>query len=228
MRMFPAWVAAAGLLFASGALARIPLMSAADTPRLVLMGASYTADWGVPVLPGHEVLNRGRGGDETHQMLARFDAEVLAARPSVVLIWGHINNSHRAGDQPFSAVRARVQSDYREMVARARRQGASVVLATEVTMSEQTGLRNKLGALIGSLRGKEGYRERINRQVREINTWLREFARAEGLPLLDFERAFDDGDGHRRAEFTSEDGSHISAAGYAVLTRELTAMFKPG
>jgi lysophospholipase L1-like esterase len=207
----------------------LPASHAAQTPPVsmepvfVITGASYAADWKTPPLPGYDVINRGRNGDVTQQMLARFDAEVLAAKPQLVLIWGHINNHHRAGDEPFSTVKQRIQADYREMVARARRQGAAVVLATEVTLSKQAGFGNGVARLLGSLRGKEGYRERINRQVRELNVWLRTFATAENLPLLDFERVFDDGNGYRRGDYTSEDGSHISAAGYLALSRELAA-----
>ena len=52
-----------------------------------------------------------------------------------------------------------------------------------------------------------------------INDWLRNYARTHQLELLDFEKALDDGDGFRKDEYTSEDGSHVSDAGYAVLTR---------
>src|SRR5262245_59940391 len=74
-----------------------PAVSAASPPvSLVIVGASYAADWKQPHLPGYLVTNRGVGGEETQQVLARFDRDVLALRPGAVIIWGSINNIHRA------------------------------------------------------------------------------------------------------------------------------------
>ena len=36
--------------------------------------------------------------------------------------------------------------------------------------------------------------------------------------MLDIEKLFDDGEGFRKTEYTADDGSHISADGYAALT----------
>ena len=83
------------------------LSMAADEPLLVITGASYAADWKSPQLPGYTVVNKGKGGDETKQVLARFDADVLALKPAAVLIWGHINNYHRAPGGDLEAAKSR-------------------------------------------------------------------------------------------------------------------------
>ena len=62
-----------------------------DTPAssrsLVILGASYAYGWGTPALPGYDrVINRGVGGEETGDMLKRFAADVVAAKPDAVLI----------------------------------------------------------------------------------------------------------------------------------------------
>jgi len=192
---------------------------AADKPLLVITGASYAADWKVPELSGYTVVNKGRGGDETKQVLARFDADVLALKPAAVLIWGHINNYHRAPGGDLEAAKKAAWNDQLEMIRRARSQGVTVILATEVTLSEAIGFGNRLAAMIGSIRGKEGYSARINKPVRAVNGWMRDFAQKEGLRVLDVEKLFDDGDGFRKTEYTTDDGTHISAEGYAALTR---------
>jgi lysophospholipase L1-like esterase len=192
--------------------------NANNPPVLVIFGASYAADWKQPALPGYTVVNRGKGGDATDQMLARFDRDVVAAQPHSVLIWGHINNLHRAPADGLPAAQERIKSDYREMVARARRAGITPILATEVTLSEAIGLRNRLAAMVGKLRGKSGYAAKINAPVRAVNDWMREFARQEKLQLLDIEKLFDDGEGYRKTEYTRDDGTHISEEGYADLT----------
>jgi lysophospholipase L1-like esterase len=185
---------------------------------MVVTGASYAASWKDPDIGGYRIVNRGVGGEETHQVLVRFDRDVLAQKPAVALIWGHINNIHRAPPGEMARVKDGIRRDYLEMVRRARANGIEPVLATEVTLSEPPGLVNRAVALINQLRGKVSYGAAVNGHVRDINAWLRDYARQEGIRLLDFEKALDDGNGFRRIEYTSGDGTHISPEGYAVLT----------
>jgi lysophospholipase L1-like esterase len=211
---------AMGLLLLFALLFRGSAVNAANSQvSLVIVGASYAADWKQPNLPGYVVTNRGVGGEETHQILARFDRDVLALSPGAVLIWGNINNIHRAPAGGMQAAKDRAVANTREMVARARSQGLTVLLATEVTMSEPPGFTNWLVRTINSVRGKQDYVAMVNGHVRDVNEALRTLAREQGLKLLDFEKVFDDGKGFRRDEYTREDGSHISAAGYSALTR---------
>jgi len=194
MRKFAAVLLLSGVMFMNET-------SGAEPPvKMVILGASYAGGWHV-ALREYEVLNRGVGGEETSQMLARFDRDVLAQRPAVVLIWGHINNIHRAPRNDIAAAVERAKGDYRAMVQRAREHDIRVILATEVTLTEAVGFGNRLAAFVGSLRGKQGYSAYVNGHVRTLNAWLREFARAEKLQLLDFESVFDDGDGFRKREF---------------------------
>jgi lysophospholipase L1-like esterase len=200
------------------------LSMANNQPLLVIMGASYASDWKTPQLSGYTVVNKGKGGDDTSQVLARFDSEVLALKPAAVLIWGHINNYHRAGGDMESA-KKKAWNDQLEMIRRARAQGVTVILGTEVTLSEAVGFVDRVAAFVGNLRGKEGYSARINKPVRTVNTWLRDYAHKEGIRVLDIEKLFDDGEGFRKTEYTTDDGSHITAEGYAELTRHAQAEF---
>lgn len=189
-----------------------------STAIMVLAGASYVGGWKEPELPGYKVVNRGAGGEETHQVLARFDRDVIAAKPAAVMIWGHINNVHRAPPGGIEATKEKAKADYREMVRLARANGIEVILATEVTLSEAVGLANRVVAFINNLRGKQSYNAWVNEHVRDLNAWLRTYAREQGLQLWDFEQVFDDGEGFRKLEYSSDDGTHISPAGYAALT----------
>jgi lysophospholipase L1-like esterase len=194
--------------------------AAADTAEatLVLIGASYVADWKPFDLPPYKVINKGIGGQTTSDVLRRFSVDVLALEPDVVLIWGHINNVHRGDRTAMNAVRKQAIDDYRSMVEQARTNGIRVVLATEVTLSESTGWLDHIAALIGRLRGKQGYAAWVNEHVRAVNAWMREYAAAEGIVLLDFERLVDDGRGFRKGEYTTADGTHISPECYRLLT----------
>lgn len=186
---------------------------------LVITGASYAADWKEPKLGSYQVLNRGAGGEETHQVRARLERDVLSAKPSAVLIWGHINNVHRAPQGGIEGAKTKAIEDYRAMVEQVRGAGAQVYLATEVTLTDSLSWRDRIVNAINKLRGKQSYASWVNQQVREVNAWLRTYAAEQNIKLLDFEKTVDDGDGFRKAEYTSPDGTHISEAGYAALTK---------
>ena len=206
------------LAFVFCAVAGQDVSAAPGDPVLAIAGASYAKSWGRPKLPGYEVVNTGKGGDETQQVLARFD-EVLAAKPKTVILWGHINNIHRAPAGQMEAAKERAKANFRELIDRAPSNGIVVIVGTEVTLSEAVGFMNRLAAFVGGLRGKEGYAAKINKEVRAVNEWLRGYARQNNLQVLDFEKVFDDGDGFRKTEFTDDDGTHITKEGYAALTQ---------
>jgi lysophospholipase L1-like esterase len=195
-----------------------PAMNA-PAPLLLITGASYAAEWKEPVLPGYRTVNRAVGGQETSAVLARFRDDLAATRPAVVLIWGHVNNIFRAPDGGVDAARRRADSDIRAMVAEARAQNIRVILATEVTMGPPTKWSDRFSTFVNEIRGKETYRGWVNRNVRDVNTAIRTHASEAGLPVFDFERALDGGEGYRREEYTREDGSHLTPAAYAELTR---------
>ncbi len=102
---------------------------------------------------------------------------------------------------------------YRESLRRWVKQiqaaGARVVLATVVPVTRTRAARDV---------GKQ-------ESLVEYNRWIRDFARQEGIALLDLESALRAGDGdfYLRDDFTSGDGSHLNAAAYAVLDKTLRA-----
>lgn len=197
--------------------------TAAKPSSVVILGASYAKGWGTPALPGFErVINRGVGGEETGDMRKRFAADVAAAKPDAVLIWGHVNNITRAAPDKVEAAKTAAKADYDEMLRQARAAGIRVILATEVPWTEESGILATVYGWIASLRGKTSYAVRTSAHVEEVNEHVRALARREGLQLLDFGRTFANEDGTRKQEYAAEDGSHISAAGYKALTEYAT------
>lgn len=196
------------------------------TNRLVILGASYAGSWGTPPLPGYAVVNRGVGGEQTGGMRARFQKDVTAAQPKTVLIWGHINNITQTGfgdAAKLAAVKKAAQDDYLWMLQQARAAGIEVILATEIPLAEPTGFVNGAVAFINGLRGKQTYATQVNREVRELNAFVRQLAAREKLVLLDFEKVFAPEGGARKPEFAQEDRSHVTPAGYQALTRYAVA-----
>lgn len=198
-----------------------PTMPQTNTPvpTLVIIGASYAGEWGQPQLSGFEVLNKGVGGEESSSVRARFERDALTPVPHTVLIWGHYNDVVRAPAQRRGEVAQRVRENYRAMVEQARKAGAKVVLVTEITIPIADTWTERAKAQVASLMGKVDYRRSTNTIISAINAWLREYAAQQGIPLLDFERALQSGNGTRRVEYARTDNSHVSVAGYEVLTR---------
>ena len=186
-------------------------------PPLVVLGASYAGGWKVSDIGGVPVINAGVSGEQSFEMLARFDQDVVNAKPRAVVLWGFINDVFRAQD--MHATLARIRESYTEMVARARRHGIEPILATEVTVRGSDAWSDTAKSWIGWVLGKESNADRIKRHVMAINVWLRELAGREGLLLLDIHAQLADRTGARRREFIAPDGSHITAAGYEAVTR---------
>ena len=187
-----------------------------ESRPVVMLGASYAANWKLTNLDGIPIVNAGVAGQQSFEMLARFDAEVAAARPRAVVLWGFINDIFRASDTTQSL--ARMRESYVEMTTRARAQDIEPIVATEVTIRPPKTFVEAVTAIVGPFLGKQSYQDRINGHVIEGNRWLRELAQREGVLVLDFQNTLAGTDGRRRREFATDDGSHISPEGYEALT----------
>ena len=94
---------------------------------IVVLGASYAAGWKVADIGGVPVQNAGVTGQQSFEMLARFDRDVAAVRPRAVVLWGFINDIFRADD--VDRALTRVRESYTEMIKRARAEQIEPVLA---------------------------------------------------------------------------------------------------
>ena len=185
---------------------------------LVLLGASYAADWQLLSIAGRPVINVGVAGEDTAAMLARFSRDVVRVAPRAVLLWGFINDIFRAqGD--MNTVLANVRTHYTELIALARASGIEPILATEVTGRPPFRTWSESFAnLVGTALGRRAYRDGVNDHVATMNRWLVDTAAREGLLLLDFQAALAEPSGRRHKPFSQPDGSHTTTAGYAALT----------
>jgi lysophospholipase L1-like esterase len=186
--------------------------------NVVVIGASYAGGWRIDSIGGLPVVIKGVDGQESHEMLARFADDVVAAGPRYVVIWGFINDVFRTDLEQAEARLERSREDYRRMTELAREAGIRPVLVTEITMAKSPGLVNAFRYWFDGLRGKRSYGERVNRHVMAMNAWIREFGAANDIPVLDFEAVLADSDGWRRPAFATEDGSHVTDEAYAALS----------
>jgi lysophospholipase L1-like esterase len=207
-----------GLLACSISLAQ----SAMNKP-IVIIGASYAAEWETPKLPGYTVTNKGIGGQESSDLRARFERDVIALKPNTVMIWGHYNDIVRASADKMAAAKQKAQDNYRWMTEQARAAGIEVILVTEITIPIPDTLKENAMAWVAGLLGKQDYRSQKNEQIKAVNAWLRDYARSQNIKLIDLETALDSGNGTRKVEYAREDNSHVSPAGYQAITRYVAA-----
>ena len=184
---------------------------------IVILGASYAAGWNPAASNGLRFINKGEGGQQSFEMLDRFDRDVLNNKPQAVILWGYINDIFRSDRESIEAAKSRARECFLEMIRKALANGVEPILATEVTIRPKAGIKETLGGLIGRVLGKEGYQSYVNKHVMELNAWLRTEAQARNLQLLDFESVLAAADGTRLKKFAKDDGSHIPPAGYAAL-----------
>ena len=92
-----------------------------ESRPVVILGASYAASWTLANLGGIPIVNAGVPGQQSFEMLARFESDVVAARPRAVVLWGFINDIFRANDTTQSLARVRESYARNDRSVRARR-----------------------------------------------------------------------------------------------------------
>jgi len=149
---------------------------------------SQYAYWLMKAHPDWEVLNRGVNGERTDQIRARFDRDVVEARPAAVVIVAGVNDIYQG--RPARDVTGNLSWMY----DRAARAGIRVVAGTILPYDSATADQNA--------------------RMHEVNRWIRETSdKDRRIAFVDTRAAVagaDDGD--RLIE--SPDGLHPSAAGY--------------
>jgi len=193
---------------------------------LVIHGASYAGGWPLKQVGSMPVVNTGVSGQQSFEMLERFERDVVSKRPRAVIVWGFINDVFRTAPDNMEAALGRVRDSYTRMVAIARANGIEPILATEVTVRPVDTWSEMVMGPIGRLLGKESNTDRINKHVLATNRWLMDYARREGLLLIDLHGTLSEANGQRRKEFALEDGSHIPPAGYTAITAYVTPILE--
>jgi lysophospholipase L1-like esterase len=168
---------------------------------VVFFGDSITEGWGADgsstFFPGKGYINRGISGQTTAQMLVRFSQDVLALRPSVVVILAGTNDI--AGNTG-PATQAMIEDNLQAMLDLAKAHGIAVVLASVLPVSEYPWMPGITPAP----------------KVRALNAALKRHADARGLVYLDYYAAMANRAGGLDAQLAT-DGVHPTAKGYALM-----------
>lgn len=138
--------------------------------------------------PGWTVLNRGVNGERTDQIAARFDRDVIASHPQVVVIIGGVNDVY---------------------------QGRSVESVTEQLHAMYAQARAaKIPVIAGSIVPFNTASPEQNQRMHQINEWIKaEASRDDNISFVDT-RAAAAIPGNIDRLASSPDGLHPSVAGY--------------
>ncbi|GGC10288.1 hypothetical protein GCM10011494_31180 [Novosphingobium endophyticum] len=167
--------------------------------RVVFIGDSITDLWDLAkYFPGKPYVNRGIGSQVTAQMLVRFEQDVVALKPSAVVILGGVNDI-----TGFLQVESEdgIVSNIEAMADIADRHGIHVVLCSILPVTNT----RAAGHVV---------EERKPTALRRINAQLRTLADTRGYGFADYAPALADSNGLMQADLT-RDGLHPLPAGYA-------------
>lgn len=165
--------------------------------RVVFLGDDITERWEGPFFPGKPYINRGIERQTTPQMLVRFQQDVVALHPKVVVIGGGSND---LAGLTGPATEVTIGQNLISMIQIAKANNIRVVLASVTPVCDcythQTGRRPQ-GKIIG------------------LNGSIKRLAAGSGAVYLDYYSALANGRDFKK-QLTS-DGLHPNEAGYRVM-----------
>ena len=176
--------------------------------RVVFMGNSITEGWSPlfgSLFPGKPYIGRGISGQTTPQMLIRFRQDVVALKPSIVVILAGTNDI--AGNTGPSTL-GMIEDNIASMTEIALSNGIDVLLCSVLPVYDYP--------------WKKGLQPAS--KIDTLNAWLRDYAsharnsdRNAAAAYVDFHSAMKDDRDGLRAELT-RDGVHPNEAGYRVMS----------
>ncbi len=170
--------------------------------RVVFLGDSITDRWNLAAsFPGKPYVNRGIGSQVTAQMLLRFHQDVIALKPSAVVILAGINDVQGFLQQETAE---QIETNWEAMGDLADAHGIRVVFGSILPV-------NDYGAA-----AKHVVAERKPAELLALNIWLRDFCARRGYVYADYFDALVDRNGLMAAAYT-QDGIHPLDNGYAVM-----------
>lgn len=185
----------------------------ANRKRIILFGDSITAHWDLAAQDSaaRHFVNRGIGGQNSSQMLLRFNDDVVALKSDTVVILAGTNDLRAYVGPPAELG-----------------QSAFARVTRNLTMMADIAAARHIRVVIGLIPPVGADRERIARDpaaIRAINAWIVAFGRERGIPVADYHRVLADPADTLPQRFSS-DGIHPNQAGYAAMWPMLEAALK--
>lgn len=177
--------------------------STKDENRVVFMGNSITEAWlsySSDFFRDNGYIGRGISGQVTHQMLLRFQADVINLKPKVVVILAGTNDiAQNSGPVSLEEIMQNVKS----MSELALQNGIQVILCSVLPAKDYP------------------WKKGMNplEKIPALNLMISSYAKSRGLAYADYYAAMQDGNGGLKVpEHTSaNDLVHPNKAGYMVM-----------
>ncbi|MDP9201354.1 MAG: SGNH/GDSL hydrolase family protein [Gemmatimonadota bacterium] len=168
--------------------------------RVVFYGNSITEVWAQffpAMFPGKPYIGRGISGQTTPQLLVRFNQDVVALKPKVVVILAGTNDI--AGNTGPSTIEM-IEDNLRSMAEIAKANGIRVVMSSVLPVYDypwRPGLEPAP-------------------KIMALNAWMKDYAAKTGATYLDYHSAMQDERHGMRAGLASDE-VHPTEAGYRVM-----------
>ena len=173
--------------------------------RIVFFGNSITDGWDLEeCFPNKPYINRGICAQTTPQMLLRFRQDVVALRPSAVVIHAGTND---IGGNTGSMLIEDTKANYASMVEIAQANSVRVIVSSLLPPPHRETLPSRYSLF-----------KHPPKIVHELNRWLKGYSASQGCDFLDYFGAMSDGQGFVKRSL-SEDGLHPTQAGYVVMAQ---------
>jgi acyl-CoA thioesterase-1 len=169
------------------------------TGYVLFTGARLMQHFASPKL---EIFNRGIGGDRVGDLLARFDQDLLAIKPTVVSIMIGINDTWRAFDSNKPTTTESYEADYRTILTRIRNELKARVVLIEPFVLHVPADRHK-------------WRADLNPRIDAVRRLALEF----GTDLIPLDGIFAQAATQAPPEFWAADGVHPTFAGHSLMAQ---------
>jgi lysophospholipase L1-like esterase len=165
---------------------------------------------------GIEVVNAGISGNKVPDLQRRLDKDVIARKPTLVVIYIGINDVwHGMNDPARGTSKEKFEDGLKEIIGKIQAAGARVVMCTPTVIGEKTGGVNKADS-----------------KLDEYSDISRKIAKELKLPLCDLRKAFVDNlkdinkDNKERGVLTT-DTVHLNEAGNKVVAETILKTIDP-
>ncbi|HNB53646.1 MAG TPA: SGNH/GDSL hydrolase family protein [Anaerolineales bacterium] len=118
--------------------ARNPPPAETDRPQVVFLGDSRAGMWPDPVTDAFDFHNLGLGSQTTEQIALRYDLQIPALQPEILIVQAGINDLKTIPLYPELKARIiqRCKDNLAEIVAKANDAGTTVILTTIFPLGE--------------------------------------------------------------------------------------------
>ena len=176
------------------------MQSPPEPGRVVFMGDSITDGWKLAqYFPGKPYVNRGISGQTTPQMLVRVFPDVVALKPTALLVFAGTNDI--AGNTGPSTL-IMIENNLQAITELAQAHGIKVILCSLTPVSDYTNRKQTV--------------QRPPADILKLNAWIRDYAARADAGFADYFAALVDDTGMLKQGF-SGDGLHPNDRGYALM-----------